>query len=88
MEAKQTRVSAKISRRDSLRVTIKDSAGDELVSLVNCSYENLEALQNDARRKLPMGYDKKMFEVSIVCEQKNLDRTCRIPVARPIKRKR
>lgn len=84
----ETRVSAKISRKDSLRVIIQDNLGQEIEDLVDCSYENLQALQNHARQKLPMGYVNKMFQVSVICESKGYNKMYRLPVARPIKRKR
>lgn len=82
------RVNAKISRKYVLRVLVTDDALNVVKEMNDCSYENLQSLLEDARRKMPSDYDRKTFGVQVSCEAKNWAREYRVPMIKPNKRKR
>ncbi len=82
------RINGKLSRKDSVVVTVYTDKNEEICKMIDRSYENLDALIDDSRRKLPSGYSKRMFGVQVVCESRGWQRDYRVPVTKPAKRKR
>jgi len=84
----ETRINCKLSRKDGVSVTVYTDKNEEICKMIDRSYENLGALMDDSRRKLPTDYPKRMFCVQVVCESRGWQRDYRVPVTKPAKRRK
>jgi hypothetical protein len=81
MEVKRNK--GKISTKDSLSISASSDDGVCFYSTIEASYENIESIFNDMRRKLPKDYPYKMFRVNVVCEAKEMDNHYRVSIKKP-----
>jgi hypothetical protein len=81
MEVKRNK--GKISTRDSLSISASSDDGVCFYSTIEASYDNIENIFNDMRRKLPKDYPNKMFRVNILCEAKDMDNHYRVSINKP-----
>lgn len=68
----------KLSRKDNIRVTIRDNNGLFLLSFFDGGFSNQLEVFSYARNRLPKWYSQRMIEVTIACEQKSHVKNFRI----------